>query len=128
MRFGELRGLTSLPIHRVRDRFRYEEVLTVLPVQEVVTSRETLLVATRATLAVLSAVRVPRGHWVTRWAPWGTVRITIPEEPPDQDVEVFRLVVAVGRQEFLAELPGESGRRALRDFVVAFRTAQPTRV
>ena len=125
MRFGELRGLTSLPIHRVRDQFRYEEVLTVLPVQDVVTSRETLFVATRTTLAVLTAVRVPPGHWVTRWAPWDTVRVTMPDGSFEQDFEVYRLVVAVGRQELLAQLHGEAGRRALRDFVVAFRTVQP---
>lgn len=127
MRFGELRGLTSLPIHRVRDQFRYEEVLTVLPVREVATSRETLFVATRSTLALVMALRMPQGQWMTRWAPWDEVSITIPEESAERDVEVYRLAVAVGRQQFLAQLHGEPGRRALRDFVVAFRTAHPTR-
>ena len=70
VRIGELRGLTSLPIHRVREQFRYEEVLTVLPVRDAGTGRETLFVATRPTLALLTAVRVPPGHWTTRWARW----------------------------------------------------------
>lgn len=127
MRFGELRGLTSLPIHRVRDQFRYEEVLTVLPVREAITSRETLFVAMPSTLALVMTLRLAQGQWMTRWVPWDEVSITTPEESPGPDVEVYRLGVAVGRQEFLAQLHGEPGRRALRDFVIAFRTAHPTR-
>ena len=127
MRFGELRGLTSLPIQRVREQFRYEEVITVLPVQDAVTSRETLLVATRPMLALLSAVRMPPGHWITRWAPWDSVRLADPVAPPDQDEDIHRLTVLVGGRTFHAQLQGESGRRALRDFVVAVRMSRPTK-
>jgi hypothetical protein len=125
VRFGELRGLTSLPIRALREQFRYEEVLTVLPVQDGVTGRETLLVATRTMLALLTALRVPRGHWMTRWAPWDTVAIADPAAPPGQDDDVFRLTVLVGGQMFHAQLRGEPGRKALRDFVVAVRTMRP---
>jgi hypothetical protein len=124
VRFGELRGLTSLPINRVRDQFRYEEVLTVLPVQDVATSRETLLVATRPMLALLTPLRVPSGHWATRWAPWETVQLPTP--PTSRVPDELRLLVLVGRQSFEARLWGEAGRRAARDFVAAVRMARPT--
>jgi hypothetical protein len=126
VRFGELKGLTSLPIHRVRDHFRYEEVLTVLPVRDAITSREILLVATRPALASLAVLPVPRGHWMSRWTAWNEVAISIPEAPLVQDEEDHRLIVTLGRQQLYARLQGEMGRRALRDFVVAVRTAQPT--
>ena len=123
VRFGELRGLTSLPINRVHDQFRYEEVLTVLPVLDAA-SRETLLVATRPMLALLIPVRVPPRHWMTRWAAWETVSITDPGAPPGED-DVYRLDVLVGSQTFQAQLRGERGRKALRDFVMAMRLSQP---
>lgn len=125
MRFGELKGLTSLPINLVRDQFRYEEVLTVLPVWDAATSRETLFVATRPMLALLIPVRVPQRHWMTRWAPWDVVRIADPGAPPGQEDEVYRLSVMVGNQTFGAQLHGEPGRKALRDFVAAMRMSQP---
>jgi hypothetical protein len=125
MRFGELKGLTSLPINLVRDQFRYEEVLTVLPVWEAVTSRDTLLVATRPRLALLFPVRVPPRHWMTRWAPWDQVRFVDPGPPPPQAEDLYRLDVLVGGQTFHAQLRGEAGRRALRDFVVAMRLSRP---
>ena len=125
MRIGELKGLTSLPIHRVRDQFRYEDVLTVLPVWEAATSRETLFVATRPNLALLVPVRVPPRHWMTRWVPWDQVGIVDPGAPWGQDDDVYRLGVLVGTQTFHAQLRGEPGRKALRDFVVALRLSQP---
>ena len=126
MRFGELKGLTSLPINRVRDQFRYEEVLTVLPVRDAATSRETLLVATRPMIALLIPLRVPAGHWMTRWAPWDSVSLADPTAAPDHE-DVHRLSVLVGNQTFHAQLRGEAGRRALRDFVAAIRLSQPRR-
>ena len=125
MRFGELKGLTSLPINLVRDQFRYEEVLTVLPVWDAATSRETLFVATRPMLALLIPVRVPPRHWMTRWAPWDWVSITDPGAPSGEEDEVYRLSVLVGNQTFNAQLLGEPGRKALRDFVMAMRMSQP---
>jgi hypothetical protein len=127
VRIGELRGLTSLPVQRVRDQFRYEEVLTVLPLQDAVTSHETLFVATRTMLAMLTALRVPRGHWITRWAPWDSVRLAEPGAPPGQDDDIHRLTVLVDGRTFHAQLRGETGRRAVRDFVVAVRMSRPTK-
>jgi hypothetical protein len=124
VRFGELRGLTSLPIDRLRDQFRHEDVLTVLPLVDAATGRETLLVATRQSLAVLIPVRVPPGEWMTRWAPWDTVAIP---EPPTSVDEVHQLTVLVGSQRLGASLQGEPGRRALRDFVAALRMARPAK-
>lgn len=125
VRFGELRGLTSLPINRVRDQFRYEEVLTVLPVRDAGSGHETLFVATRPTLALLTPVRLPPRHWMTRWAPWDSVTIADPGDPSGQDDELYRLGLLVGSRAFHAQLRGEAGRKALRDFVVAMRMSQP---
>lgn len=126
VRFGELKGLTSLPIPALREQFRYEDVQTVLPVQDGATAYETIFVATRTMLAVLTALRVPPGQWMTRWAPWDSVRLVDPTVASGQDQDVFRLDVLVGSQTFHAQLRGETGRKALRDFVVAVRWAQPS--
>lgn len=123
MRFGELKGLTSLPIDRVREQFRHEDVLTALPVVDAATGRETLLVATRPSLAVLIPVRVQPGQWMTRWSPWDTVGIP---QPPVSVGDHHELTVFVGTQRLDARLIGEPGRRALRDFVAALRTTRPT--
>lgn len=127
MRFGELRGLTSLPINRVVDQFRHEEVLTVLPVWDEATSRETLLVATRPMVALLIPLHGLAGQWMTRWATWDAVSIADPGALSGQDRDVYRLRVLVGGQAFQAQLRGEAGRKALRDFVVAIRLSQPRR-
>jgi hypothetical protein len=127
VRFGELKGLTSLPVQRVRHQFRYEEVLAVLPVQDAATSRETLLVATRSRLAILVAVRVPRRHWMTRWSPWDAVTIGDQPAPPTSQPDVHQLTLTVGSRAFEARLTGETGRRAVRDFVAAVRRAQPAK-
>jgi hypothetical protein len=124
VRLGELKGLTSLPIDRVREQFRHEDVLTVLPVVDAATAHETLLVATRPSLAVLIPVRVQPGQWMTRWAPWDTVGIP---QPPVSIGDHHELAVFVGTQQLDARLDGEPGRRALRDFIAALRMARPTR-
>jgi hypothetical protein len=125
MRFGELRGLSSLPIPRLREQFRYEDVLTVLPVQDAATARETLLVATRSKLALLTPLPWLTGQWMTRWAAWDAV--TVVDTPARADREdAYRLDIRVGGQLFRARLIGETGRKALRDFIVAFRLSRPT--
>jgi hypothetical protein len=124
MRFGELRGLSSLPIPLLRDQFRYEEVLTVLPAADATTGRETLFVATRPQLAILTTVPMLPGQWMTRWAPWGSVAVREAPQAPAGD-DVFRLETSVGGRLFHTQLRGEVGRKALRDFIVAVRTCQP---
>jgi hypothetical protein len=133
VRFGELRGLSSLPIPALREQFRYEDVLTVLPVRDAVSGRETVLVATRTKLAILTTMPMLRGQWMTRWAPWEIVAVVDAPAAPDRAGAaapggidaLYRLVVRVGNQAFRAQLPGEMGRKALRDFVVAVRLSQP---
>lgn len=127
VRFGELKGLTSLPINLVRDQFRYEEVSTVLPVRDTATSRETLFVATRPMLAILTPVRVPPRHWITRWAPWDEVSIADPGAVSGPDDDTYRLGILVGSRAFDVQLRGETGRKALRDFVMAMRLSTPLR-
>jgi hypothetical protein len=86
---------------------------------------ETLLVATRARLAILIVVPFPRGHWMTRWAPWASVSVESPMPPEAHDEAAHGLDIRVGGRLFQARLRGESGRTALRDFVVALRTTHP---
>jgi hypothetical protein len=118
VRFGDLEGLTSLPIEQVRDRFRNEEVLTVLPVRAAGSSRDGLLVATTTMLAILTGDVRPTREWMTRWAPWDGVRFADMGATVEGE-DMFFLTIVVDRLRFHAELHGESGRRALRDFVVA---------
>ena len=86
-------------------------------------------------LAILMTMPMLRGQWMTRWAPWEVVSVMDPPPVPPTpagpgaavpiDVDLYRLIVRVGNQAFHAQLAGEMGRRALRDFVVAVRTSQP---
>lgn len=123
MRFGDLEGLTSLPIEQLRDRFRNEEVLTVLPARDSLTSRDSLLVATRSMLAILTGETAPTSGWMTRWAPWDGVHFADMGATVEGD-DVFFLTIVVDRVRFHAELRGEAGRRALRDFVVAVEASR----
>jgi len=124
VRLGELKGLTVLPIPAVHEQFRNEEVLTVLPAHEATTSHETLLVATRPKLAILTALHEPPGRWVTRWASWDSVAVSEPGALAGQE-DVYRLDIYVGGQRFVAALRGEIGRKARRDFVVVVRLSHP---
>ncbi|MFV2063647.1 MAG: hypothetical protein ACC726_09055 [Chloroflexota bacterium] len=121
MRFGDLEGLTSLPIDRVRHRFRHEDVLTVLPVSGNATGLTSLLVATSSGLAIVTADKDPEsGHWSTRWEPWDEVRFTDEgEAAPDAPAQYDGYAVHIGALTFHAQLAGPAGARALRDFVIA---------
>jgi len=113
MRFEDLEGRVRVPIEPVRDRFRYEAVLTVLPVRGGRDGdRETLLVATDAMLAVVTPIPFPRGSWMTQWSPWHAVDVE-PASTPDQRPAKVR----VGAREFTVHLGGAPGRRAVSDFV-----------
>lgn len=125
VRFGELRGLSSLPIPALREQFRYEEVLTVLPVRDAATGRESMLVATRTKLAILTTMPMLRGQWMTRWSPWDVVSVTDGPAAPGDVNASHRLIIRVGGQAFEPHLGGEIGRVAMRDFVVAVRTLRP---
>ena len=120
MRFVELRGLTSLPIEHVERRFRYEEVITVLPAVSAA-GRPALVVATRSKAAIVIGEMPPSEHWMTYWAPWESVRI---DDDRATDDEVYGLTFSVGRLTFDAELEGRDGQRALRDFVVAVQSCR----
>lgn len=121
MRFGDLDGLTGLPIERVRHRFRHEEVITVLPVSEDIAGRDSLLVAIPDKLAVVTGDADPDSHhWMTRWAPWDTVRLADEgETTPHPEQKGYGLTVYVGGLTFHARLMGPIAQRSLRDFVVA---------
>ena len=118
MKFGDLQGLTSLPVEHVRHRFRGEDVITVLPVRTAA-GRQSLLVATPSKAAVVIGEAPASEHWMTYWAPWDTVRIVDDQATDDG---VYGLVLSVGRLTFDAQLLGREGQRALRDFVVVVQS------
>ena len=118
MRFGDLPGLTSLPVDHVEHRFRNERVITVLPVRAAA-GRDSLLVATPTKAAVVIGEAQAGEQWMTYWAPWDTVRI-IDDQATDDDT--YGLTLSVGRLTFDAQLPGREGQRALRDFVVVVQS------
>ena len=126
MRFGDLEGLTRLPIDRVRHRFRNEDVLAVLPVTADVAEREALLVATALKLAVVTAADHPESdQWMTQWASWHTVGLAVEGAlAAATEEETYGLTVDVGGLTFHARLWGPDGQRALRDFVVAAQARQ----
>ena len=121
MRFEDLDGLTSLPIERVRHRFRHEDVLTVLPASGAVAGRDSLLVATSLKLAILTAdTETDSQQWMTHWAAWVAVRLADEGAvAAATEEETYSLTVHVGGLTFHAQLAGPAGQRALRDFVVA---------
>lgn len=118
MRFVELRGLTSLPVEHVARRFRYEEVITVLPALGAA-GQQALLVVTPSKAAVVIGEMPPSEHWMTFWAPWESVRI---DDDRATDDGMYGLTLSVGRLTFDAELEGRGGQRALRDFVMAVKS------
>lgn len=124
MRFEQLRTLTGLPVDRIRRRFRNEEVGAVLPATVGDGAKESLLVATSQALAIVTGDRMGDGEdWMLRWVPWEVVRISDGTNPWTAAVDdEYQLFVEVGGLTFTTSLPGEDGRKALRDFVVAART------
>lgn len=118
MLFGDLEGLAALDIEQLGHRFRNEEVLTVLPVRVAGSAQDGLLVATPTMLAILVMETAPAAGWMARWAPWDVVRFADMGAPISGEEEYF-LTIVVHRARFHANLHGEAGRRALRDFVVA---------
>jgi hypothetical protein len=110
MRFKQLAGLTSLPIETIRNAFSGEDVRTVLPVNDERDGTDTVLVATDSALAMVTGEQGPRGsRWLTRWAPWGVVRI--------KSSSASHLEVRVGPLTYVASLPGEEGHKAVGDFL-----------
>ena len=119
MRFRNLKGLTGLPIDRIRHRFRNEDVLTVLPVTAGMTGRDALLVATSSKLVVLTADgRATSDDWMTYLSPWDSVSLRHESPTSDDDDGVTRLLVGVDTMTFEAALAGTRGTRAVADFVV----------
>ncbi|MEX1294909.1 MAG: hypothetical protein AB1Z67_01940 [Candidatus Limnocylindrales bacterium] len=115
MRFRNLKGLTDLPIEAVQYRFRNEPVLTVLPVQGVISGRSSLLVALPNELAVVTTDTQRRDGWMSSYVPWEAVGLGVIRS----ESATHRLNVYVGSLTLLAELWGPTGERALQDFIIA---------
>lgn len=118
MRFRDLQGLTSLPVEHIRHRFRNEDVITVLPASGT-EGRQTLLVATPSKAAVVVGEAPASEHWMTFWAPWDAVRIVDDHATEDGS---YGLTLLVGKMMLDAQLSGDAGQRALRDFVVQIQS------
>jgi hypothetical protein len=124
VRFEDLEGRVRLPIESVRDRFRYEVVLTVLPVRAGRHgTRDVLLVAMESMLAIVTPIRFPGGSWMTQFSPWHVVTLV-----PAVTLEDGHTKVSVGRRTFDAPLDSEFGRRALGDFLAVIEARQTTRI
>ena len=119
MRFGDLHGLTALPVDHVERRFRNEEIITVLPARAS-GGQYSLLVATPPKAAVVIGETEESEHWMTYWAPWESVRIL--DDLAEDDM--YGLTLSIGRLTFDAQLFGSDGQRALREFVTAVQARQ----
>ena len=124
MQFMQLRGLSTLPVELIAGQFRNEDVRAVLPVVVSSSTAEALLVATAAALAIVVAdPGGTDGRWMTRWAPWDTVRLSDGTDPwTEQSDDEYQLFIDVGRVRFESRLEGEQGRKTLRDFVAVVTT------
>jgi hypothetical protein len=122
VRFEDLEGRSRLPIERLRNRFRYEVVLAVLPVRGGRDgTRETLLVATERMLAVITSIAFPRGSWMTQWAPWDVVDV-----PPGAGRAAVRgdadgPSIKVGNRTFRVRDEDALDRRAFLEFATVVR-------
>jgi hypothetical protein len=122
VRFEDLEGRSSLPIERLRNRFRYEVVLAVLPVRGGRDgTRETLLVATERMLAVITSIAFPRGSWMTQWAPWDAVDVPAGTERASDRGPRAGPSVTVGTREFRTRYADDLDRRAFREFATVVR-------
>jgi hypothetical protein len=122
VRFEDLEGRSRLPIERLRNRFRYEVVLAVLPVRSGRDgTRETLLVATERMLAVVTSIAFPRGSWMTQWAPWDAVGVPSDTERAHAPAGGRGPSVTVGTREFRTRDGDDLDRRAFLDFAVVVR-------
>jgi hypothetical protein len=122
VRFEDLEGRSRLPIERLRNRFRYEVVLAVLPARGGRDgTRETLLVATETMLAVITSIAFPRGSWMTQWAPWDVVEVPSGSQPGGVADRGEGPSVRVGDRQFRARDEDEVDRRAFLEFAVVVR-------
>jgi hypothetical protein len=126
MRFLTLKDQTVLPVERIRRQFRNEEVRSVLPARLEDGTTDSLLVATTSALAIITgAPGSRRRHWMTRWAPWDAVRLDDRiETRREAGHVVYHIGVGVDRLRFESYLPGDTGLRAMKDFLAASRARQ----
>lgn len=125
MRLDELSSLPRLSLEQVRNALAGADVRGMLPVTDLRTMREHILVATPRGLAVVTS-RVGDGStlpsMVVDWAHWSLVRLGLDSER-DGAAEESRLevIVRVGRSAFRAFMQGPAGQEAQRAFVVALQ-------
>jgi hypothetical protein len=125
VRFDGLRDQTTLPADRLEAAFQHEDVMAVLPVQEPGSSTPTVLVATPRKLGVASLRRLAgTRRWVTRWAPWGAVRLDIGPQSTSRRGKRARSVVTIAGKRFRSMLPGPRGTAAAREFGRSLRRRQ----
>lgn len=122
MQFERLRDLTALPADRLETAFQHEHVIAVLPVSEPGSGEATVLVATPRKLGIATLRRLAgRSRWITRWAPWGAVRLDSRATAGSKSSVGSETPVSVGGKRFRSVLGGNTGRAALRDFARSAR-------
>ena len=123
MRLDELSALPSLSLEQLRNALAGADVRSVLPVTDLRTMRDHILVATPRGLAVVTS-RAGRGSAlpsiVLDWAGWSLVRLNFDREQADvADEACLDVIVRVGRSAFRALTQGPTGQEAQRQFVTS---------
>jgi hypothetical protein len=126
MQLHGLTAMTTLPLDLVDRCIGDQDIVSAIPVETDRPAHESILVATRSRIGVVSRRREAGGGLTVRWSSWDAVRLGAHVGESDRaDVAApFGLVVHVGERAFLALLKGPAGRVALRDFVLATQAGQ----
>jgi hypothetical protein len=119
-------ALTTLPLGLVARRVGDSDIVSAIPVETDRPAHESILVATRSRIGVVSRRHGDPDGLAVRWSTWTDVRLGAHSGIDDlaDAAAPFGLVVHVGPRKYLALLEGPAGRVALRDFVVAAQAAQ----
>ncbi len=121
-----LAAMTTLPLDLVARCIGDSDIVSAIPVETDRPAHESILVATRAGIGVVSRRHGDPDGLAVRWSTWADVRLGAHSGIGDlaDAAAPFGLVVHIGPRRYLALLHGPAGRAALRDFVVAAQAAQ----
>jgi hypothetical protein len=126
MQLPGLAAMTTLSLDLVARCVGDRDIVSAIPVETDRPARESILVATRGRIGVVSRRRGAPGMLAVRWSTWESVRLGAHVGASDTTdaAAPFGLVVHIGERSYLALLKGPAGRDALRDFVVAAQAGQ----
>jgi hypothetical protein len=118
--------MTTLPLDLVARCIGDSDIVSAIPVETDRPAHESILVATRSRIGIVSRRLGGHDRLIVRWSTWADVRLGAHAGSSDlaDATAPFGLVVHIGPRRYLALLEGPAGRVALRDFVVAAQAAQ----